>query len=232
MNSPKIRPRALPILAAIVCAGLALAALVAAWNASHEPTTPQAQAAPTPTPAPSPPPVGKLTPERVTQTDLENTPEARALRTATAVMAWAGLQMRCDIPEIKEWLHPDLLADGQFCSDVTWGPGDGVAQAGPYAYEIVEITHNDDGTVDIITCAIAQPLTRYRVDTHEPAFRGVDGHILSRARLVRHGDTYQYLEGDSTSLGKCEPTSTITTQHFVDWQDTPRFTRYYTGDET
>ena len=229
MSSPTNRPGALPILAAIVCAGLALAVMVAAWNVSREPA---AEAQATPTPAPPPPPVGKLTPEQVTQTDLENTPEGRALRTATTVTAWAYLQMRCDLPEIKEWLHPDLLADGQFCENATWGPGDGVAQAGPYTYEIVDITHNDDGTVDITTCAIAQPLTRYRIDTHEPAFRGVDYHVLARARLIPHGDTYQYLESDSTSLSKCGPTGTITTQHFVDWQDTPRFTRYYTGDET
>lgn len=231
MNSPKIRRRALPILAAIVCAGLALAVLVTAWNASREPT-PHAHATPTRTPAAPPLPLGKLTPEQVTQTALEDTAEGRALRTATAVMTWAYLQMRCDLPEIKEWLHPDLLADGQFCRNVTRGPGDGVAQAGPYGYEIVEITHTDDGAVDITTCAIAQPLTRYRVDTHEPAFRGTDEHWLARIRLVPHGETYQYLESDSTSLGKCEPTGTITTQHFVDWQDTPRFTRYSAEDES
>lgn len=93
MSSPENRPRALPILAAIICAGLALAVLVTAWNASHE-LTPHAHATPTPTPAAPPPPLGKLTPEQVTQTALEDTAEGRALRTATAVMTWAYLMSR------------------------------------------------------------------------------------------------------------------------------------------
>ncbi|WP_205693604.1 hypothetical protein, partial [Cellulomonas sp. IC4_254] len=163
------------------------------------------------------------------------TPAAHALRQAQAVMAWAHLQMTCDLPEVDQWLHPDFLRDGRFCRDVAWGPGDGIGYAGPYAYEVVEMTHNDDGTVDITTCAIAQPHSRYDVSTHEPAGRSGEHHRPGRSRLIPHGDSYRFAGSSApttTTIETCEPSAPITVQHFVDWQDTPRFTRFRTGPES
>ncbi len=228
MRGADARPVALRLSVAIVVA-TALAFAVT-WIVSRD-RAPQTELTPNITPsATTPPHVGELTPETISQTTFEQTPEGRALRQALTVAAWADLQMTCDLPEIETWFHPDFLSDGEFCSNISWGPGDGVASAGPDAYEIVDITHNDDGTADIITCSIAQPPTRYRVDTLEPAPRGWKDHLLERSRLVPHGDTYMYLESGPYSLGKREPTGTITAQHFVDWQNTPWFTRFHTAD--
>ncbi len=213
------RSRRAPLLLAICLAAASAVALGALWGTSRDSTR-----APHRTTAP----MGELVPERGTPNAPDEAPEVQALRQALTAMAWATLQMSCDVPEVETWLHPDFVRDSRFCHSIWWQPGDGVAAAGPPAYEVVESTRQDDGAVEVVTCTAAEPSSRYRVATREPV-PGGDHHLLHRYRLSPHGDSYRLTAAQTALLGACEPSGTITVQHFADWQSAPRFTRFFAG---
>lgn len=212
-------------LAALV---VVAAVLVVLARASPEPA-----AAPAPTPTPTlvqtVPPVGALTPEQPGSTDLENTAEVQALRRALEAAAWAALHLTCDFPDAGTWLHPDFLEYSWLCRHGIRGPGDGVALAGPEAFEPREVTYYDDGSVDVLTCRLDEPDSRFSVFTREPAPRGSYRGSLVTSRLVMGDGSYQLLPASLLSSDPCEPHEPIVTQTFVGWQDTPLFTSFYTG---
>lgn len=228
-DSKNSRPRftvtvGIPLgFAALVFGILALAGSTSSTRHSMAPPTTLA----TPTPAPSVPPIADLTPE-LSHTPLEGTPEIQALRHASTALAWAVLHGSCDFPDARQWLHPEILKSPTH--GLCWPIrhlGTGVGQAGPDAFEPLEIIHHDDGTVDVLACQVDQPFSRFDLRTHEPAARALTGHSLTIRRLIPTERGYQLIPGPhSGPIQECEPREPITTQVFVDWQHTPLFTAF------
>lgn len=208
-----------------------LAVLIASVFASTLSSCNLADADPDATPAPTAAPdVGTLTPSEPTETALDSTPEVQTVRNAFMTLTWARLQKSCSFDGVDVWL--DESARSSLCNPLLTMPSEyqsiAVAPAEPQT-----VTHNDDGSADVLVCSQRGNYPMPSIYTHEFQTPHEMTFGFSTVHLVpaddEHPTGYRY-HSTQPSGEECAPAHEITVQKFDNWEQTPLFSDWYDPD--